>query len=257
MYGRRDMSNADEESGETFEAEIDVEALLAHSEERNENPHDQAPGLDVPPEDEEPPPPEEPPLPDDAPAAGGPAAGHAGQPIAATCRRRFTAVHNSGRRPVSAITHIVIHSTEGDTAAGAATWFANPESAGSAHLVVDDRECYRTLDDTRIPFGAPGTNTNGFHIEHAGHAKLWNRQKWMSHEQTLRRGAFKAAFHAVKFGVPLKILSANDLRHGRSGFVTHATVSEAFHGSHTDPGPGFPLDHYMELVRRFAREITS
>jgi hypothetical protein len=151
----------------------------------------------------------------------------------------------------------VIHSTEGDTAAGAAAWFANPESAGSAHVVVDGGECYRTLDDTRIPFGAPGTNINGFHIEHAGHAD-WKRQKWMSHEETLRRGAFKAAFHAVKFGVPLRLLTANDLRHGRSGFVTHATVSEAFTpGGHTDPGHGFPLDHYMELVRRFADQMQD
>jgi hypothetical protein len=87
--------------------------------------------------------------------------------------------------------------------------------------------------------------------------KWWNRQTWLSHEQTLRRGAFKAAFHAVKFGIPLKLLSASDLSHGRSGFVTHATVSEVFHGDHTDPGDGFPLDHYMELVKQFAQDIQT
>ena len=80
----------------------------------------------------------------------------------------------------------------------------------------------------------------------------------MSHEQTLRRGAFKAAFHAVKFGIPLKLLTANDLRHGRSGFVTHATVSKVFTpGGHTDPGDGFPLNHYMQLVKQFANEIQT
>jgi hypothetical protein len=238
------------------ETVIDVEALLAQPEEQKEDDHYRPPDLEVSlEEDEEPLPPADADLAADL-AVGGPAAAHAGQPFAATCRRRFTAVHNSGTRPLSAITHIVLHSTEGDTAAGAASWFANPASGGSAQLVVDDRECYRTLDDTRIPWGAPGANKDGFHIEHAGHAS-WSRQKWMSHEQTLRRGAFKAAFHAVKFGIPLRLLSASDLSHGRSGLVTHATVSQVFHGDHTDPGGGFPLDHYMQLVKQFADQIQT
>jgi hypothetical protein len=222
--------------------DLDVEAVLARPEEQKENPHDHAPGVEAPAEEPE------------AEGAGGPAAAHTGQPLAAMCSRRFDAAHDSGSRSLSAITLIVIHSTEGDTAAGAATWFANRDSKGSAQLVVDDRECYRTLDNNRIPWGAPGANTDGFHIEHAGFAR-WDRAKWMTHEETLRRGAFKAALHALKFGIPLTLLTANDLRRGRSGFVTHATVSEVFHGDHTDPGHGFPLDHYMELVRRFAADM--
>jgi hypothetical protein len=222
--------------------EIDVDAVVARPEEQHVNDHSQGPPLEgelLEGED-----------------ASLTAAVAPGQPIAATCRRTFRAVHNSGSRPLSHITHIVIHSTEGDTAAGAAAFFANPQSGGSAHLVVDDRECFRTLDNELIPFGAPGTNRDGFHIEHAGHAS-WDRQKWMTHEQTLRRGAFKAALHAKKFNIPLKLLNADDLRHGRSGFVTHATVTSVFPGNqgHTDPGPGFPLDHYMDLVKQFAAEM--
>jgi hypothetical protein len=229
--------------------EIDVEAVLEEPAEQKENQHDQPPDYEPPPDEaEEPPPPPE--------GGGGPAAGHSSQPIAATCSHRFTAVHHDGNRPVSSIDLVVIHSTEGPTAAGGASWFADNDSKGSAHLVVDDAICYRTLEDAVIPWGAPGANTRGFHIEHAG-LSAWNRQKWLSHEQTLRRGAFKAAFHAVKFGIPIKLLSANDLRHGRSGFVTHNTVSEVFHGDHTDPGPGFPLDHFMQLVKSFADDMQD
>jgi hypothetical protein len=238
------------DTGQTQEeaaVEIDVDAFVARPEEQKVNDHRQPPypegaspgEAEIAPQDE-------------LTAAVAPA-----QPVAAACRRNFTAVHHSpGSRALSEITHIVIHSTEGDTAAGGAAWFADPQSAGSAHLVVDDRECFRTLDNEMIPWGAPGTNRNGFHIEHAGHAS-WNRQMWMNHEQTLRRGAFKAAQHAKKFNVPLRWLSADDLRHGRSGFVTHATVTSVFPGNmgHTDPGPGFPLDHYMDLVKQFAAEM--
>lgn len=228
---------ADEENGN---GEVDVDAKLSDPAEQKENAHNPEPEAEAPPAG-----PEE---------VGAPDAGP--QAPSAICSRRFTAAHSSGTRPESAITLIVIHSTEGDTAAGAASWFANPESAGSAHLVVDDRECFRTLENTVIPWGAKGANTNGFHIEHAGFAR-WERQKWMSHEGTLRRGAFKAALHARRFGIPLRLLSADDLRRGRSGFVTHVTVTQVFGGTHTDPGEGFPLDRYMDLVKRFAVEMDT
>ena len=144
------------------------------------------------------------------------------QPIPATCKRDFAAVHHSGTRQLSDISLVVIHSTESNSARSSAEWFANPNSNGSAHILVDDRECYRTLDNTVIPWGAPGANTRGFHIEHAGWAH-WSTQDWLSHEQTLRRGAYKAALHAGRFHIPLRWLAVDDLRHGRAGFVTHAT----------------------------------
>jgi hypothetical protein len=224
----------------TGDEPIDIEAVLAQPAEQKENQHDEDPALDLPP--------------DDGDESGG-AGGTTDQPLDAACSRRFTAVHTSGTRPLSAIKLIVIHSTEGDTAAGAARWWTNPDSKGSGHLVVDDHECYRALGNEVIPWGAPGANTNGFHLEHAGFA-AWHRDKWLQHEQTIRRGAFKVAVHAQKFGVPIRLLSADDLRRGRGGIVTHVTVSEVFHGDHTDPGSGFPLDVFMGFVEEFAQQLS-
>ena len=229
------MSNVQPPAGPELEVEFDLEALLASPAEEHGTDHSTAPG------DEE--------------AAETEAAA---QPLEALCKRDFDAQRTQGSRAVSQIRLIIIHSTESHSARSSANWFANPDSKGSAHILVDDNECYRTLDDTVIPWGAPGANTHGFHVEHTGFAK-WDRAKWMSHEQTLRRGAFKSAFHAVKFGIPIRLLNVADLKNGRSGFTTHAIVSK-FHppkkgGGHTDPGAGFPLDHYMELVEQFAAEI--
>jgi hypothetical protein len=224
------------------EEEFDLDALLASPAEEHGTDHSTAP------EDEE--------ADATAPDAAGPAAAAQPQAFEALCLRDFKAFRTQGTRAASQIRLIIIHSTEGHSARSSANWFANPRSEGSAHILVDDNECYRTLDDTVIPWGAPGANTRGFHIEHSGFAK-WDRAKWMSHEQTLRRGAFKSAFHAIKFGIPIRLLNADDLKRGRSGFATRATVTK-FHpskGRHTDPGPGFPLDFYMELVKEFAAEI--
>jgi len=179
-------------------------------------------------------------------------------PIKSDCLRDFHAIHSSGTRALSQIRLVVIHSTESNSARSSAEWFTNPKSGGSAHIVVDDFACYRTLDNDTIPWGAPGANTNGFHVEHTGWAKKWARADWMRHENTLRRGAFKSALHAVRFGIPVKVLTASDLRRGRAGFVTHATVTEFYpsEGNHTDPGPGFPLDHYMALVQQYVNELN-
>ena len=51
--------------------------------------------------------------------------------LTANCDTTYTAKHHSGKRPLASIKWIVMHSTEGDTALGAAVWFANPRSAGS------------------------------------------------------------------------------------------------------------------------------
>jgi hypothetical protein len=175
-------------------------------------------------------------------------------PIEAACSREFQAVRNSGTRDVSEIRLIVLHCTQSDSARSSAMWFANRASQGSAHLVVDDRECYRTLDNTAIPWGAPGANRIGWHIEHAGFVQ-WSKQEWRSHEQMLKRGAFKCGAHAKRFNIPIKMLTIAELRSGRRGFVTHAQCTEVFGGSHSDPMPNFPLEHYLQLAREFAEDI--
>ena len=179
------------------------------------------------------------------------------QPIAANCLTTFTAAHHSGYRPLSAINLIVMHSTEGSTAIGAAIWFRNPLSKGSAHLVVDDIACFRCLKDDQIPWGAKGANYNGFHIEQAGFAK-WSSYVWSkTHRKTLNRAAFKAALHCKRYGVSARFLTAANLKAGmRNGVTTHAECTKAFGGNHTDPGTGWPRALFMSLVRASLAVIT-
>src|SRR3972149_4306473 len=80
------------------------------------------------------------------------------------------AVHDSGPRKASSIRLVVLHSAEGTTAAGVASFFAGSAQA-STQLAVDDRECWRMLPDLVIPWGAPGANSDGLHVEICGFAK--------------------------------------------------------------------------------------
>ncbi len=175
---------------------------------------------------------------------------------AVRCKRR-RAKHDSGPRKASAIRHVVIHSTEGGTAAGVAAFFASTARA-STQLVVDELECYRCVPDLVIPWGAPGVNTTGLHVEHCGFAR-WTRRMWLAHDATLRRSAAKAALWSWTFGIPRRWLTVGELRAGKPGFCRHSDASRAFppEDPHSDPGPGFPRDLYLDLVDQYYAEIRS
>lgn len=180
--------------------------------------------------------------------------------IGASCRTTYTAYHKSGSRPVKDIIWIVLHSTEGGTSAGnIARYFQSPKSGGSAHLVIDDNACYRCLRNTDIPWGAPGANEQGFHIEQVAYA-AWTQKQWLAHEHMLERVAFKMAYHAHLFSIPLRFVDAAGLKRGVKGVTTHAEVSKAFPnnvGNHHDPGTGYPMGYVLALAKKYLAEIKA
>lgn len=170
------------------------------------------------------------------------------------CDMSIQAVHHGGTRDMSKIRLIVLHDTEGSTARGAAGWFANDASKGSAHYVVDDSECYHPLDDSLVPWGSKGdeTNRDGIHIEQAG-LWTWTREQWLAHRATIEKAAAIAQNKARAYNVPLKFLTAADLKaqgENARGVTSHVEITRAFVvDDHVDPGPGYPIDLFMALVQ--------
>ena len=105
---------------------------------------------------------------------------------------------------------------------------------------------------TRTSAGTlPGANHDGIGIEHAGRAKQTGRD-WSDAYSTamLDRSAGLVADLCRKYAIPVTWLYAADLQAGKRGITTHKAVSDAFkRGSHWDPGPGFPVERYLALVR--------
>jgi hypothetical protein len=175
--------------------------------------------------------------------------------ISDTCKTNYRAAHDSGTRKTSDIKYVVIHATEGATAAGAASWFQNQASGGSANLVVDDKECYKTVPDTVTPWGAPPLNASGFHIEQAGYSG-WSKVKWMLHLNTIRRCAYKTAQRCKEYNIPLQWLSVADLKAGKKGITSHNNVSLAFgQSNHTDPGTAYPYSTFLWLVKYYHKSL--
>lgn len=177
------------------------------------------------------------------------------QPIKAKCSTKYKAVHESGTRNHNPI-WIIVHCTEGDTAQGAAAYFTQEGSGGSAHLCVDDQECYRTLNDNQVPWAAPGANEKGYHIEQAGYAR-WNVVTWMRHRKTIQRAAYKAALRCHRFHIPAVWLDPDGLRHNLAGISSHANCTIAFGPAdgHTDPGKGWPRRYFMRQLRNYLKEM--
>ena len=185
-------------------------------------------------------------------------AGVMSDPTKADCHTTYTAVHHSGLRPLTDIWWIVMHDTEGGTAESVARYFTEPAAGGSTQLVVDDDHCYRTLANNMVPWGAPGANQNGFHIEQCGYAS-WTSAEWRTHQRMLERGAFKAAYHCHLFKLPVVFVNAAGLLAHKKGITTHAECTKAFGpaGGHTDPGPGWPRLVFMGLVKTYYDDLVA
>lgn len=148
---------------------------------------------------------------------------------------------------------IVLHSTEGPTAAGAAAYLKNRPD-GSAHVVVDNHDTFVCQVPTKTTCGAGGFNSDVYHIEQAGYA-AWSRGRWVRNILTVRRAAYRAARISARYNVPLRWLSPEDIRRGRKGITTHAnvTASGVATTTHTDPGKHYPRRTFMALARRYRR----
>lgn len=177
-------------------------------------------------------------------------------PINANCIRTERAIHHSGLRPLTVIDLQVIHDEESMSALAAASWFHNPESAGSAQLCIDEYTCYRTLPDNYIPWAAPGANYHGLHYEQAGYAR-WTNSTWRSaHLGTIKRTAYKMANDSRKYGIAIRWLDASALRRGiRNGQTSHAECTKAFGGTHTDPGKGYPRQLLMSWLVYYRQQL--
>jgi len=150
---------------------------------------------------------------------------------------------------------VVIHTAETELAPGVAhavaAWFAGPEAPrASAHYVVDPGEVVQCVHERDIAWAAPGANTDGIQIELAGRA-AFGVFEWASSEAQamLERLATLVGGICARRHIPVRRLSAKELKTGARGLCGHVDVSKAWgKSSHWDPGPLFPWDRLMDLV---------
>lgn len=173
------------------------------------------------------------------------------------------------------IKRVVIHSAVMPCEPGRARQLADMNrrgtGGGSWHYAVDPRETVQCSYDSVICWHAP-PNANSIGIEMAdwpdpmpapeGTAR-WKRLRlhwrWagVRHQRMLNRTARLTAELCLAYDLPIRYLTAEDLRAGKRGITTHANVSKAWgQSTHWDPGY-WPRYAFMALVRKHARAIRA
>lgn len=172
----------------------------------------------------------------------------------------YRAVHSSGSVPKSAKKLIVIHDMEVDaplTAAEAVgSYFSRGSSGGSTQYGIDNNSIQQYLPPTAVPWGAPYCNTQGIHIEQMGKAG-WSTEKWKKYAAgTIDRCAWLVAKLSIDFNIPIDHLTLAELRAGKRGVVTHYDCTKVFGGSHTDPGPNYPLKMMLDKAKEYKKAMS-
>ena len=154
---------------------------------------------------------------------------------------------------------VVMHTMEiaerKDAAEICARWFASPVSRVSAHYCVDADSIVQCVREKDIAWHARGGNTSSIGVELAGFARQ-TRKDWADaySNAVLGRAATLVADVCRRRAIPVRWLVADDLTAGRHGITGHAEVSRAYRKSdHWDPGPAFPVERFLGLVRAAGR----
>jgi N-acetyl-anhydromuramyl-L-alanine amidase AmpD len=159
--------------------------------------------------------------------------------------------HTSG--PNGPVTRIVIHATVSPCKVGGArqvaAYFQTPGAGGLAHYVVDPSEVVQCASEDVATWHAP-PNRGSIGIELCDPQKgLPARWADKNHVAMLTLAAQLVADLCKRHNVPPFFVDGPGLLAGKHGITTHHEVVQAWHKStHTDPGPGFPMGRFIDLV---------
>jgi hypothetical protein len=169
----------------------------------------------------------------------------------------FVEARHYGRTPRAVIDLIVLHCMESPeastTAERCAVYFATTDTIASAHYCVDADSVVQCVPDHCVAYAAPGANHNGLQIELAGYARQ-SRAEWLDAfgaRMLWLTAQLVARKHRERPNIPIVYRPAKELLRTKrpTGITTHHEVSLAYERSnHHDPGPGFPMDYFIEQV---------
>lgn len=159
-----------------------------------------------------------------------------------------------GPRSTSKIQAIFIHTTEsplGTPCENVANYQLSARN-GSYHYLADQAgRLLRENTDDWIAWGTGNRgNDVGLHLSFVNYAKC-SRTEWLSNLKMLDAGAWQVARWCKAYGIPARAITPTDLRNGVKGISTHDGARRAWGVTdHTDPGPGFPMDIFVNLVKK-------
>lgn len=160
------------------------------------------------------------------------------------------------------IVALAFHDTEsGGSARDVANYFARQSTGASTTGVFDDNESIGCVEYGMTAWHTGHGDPWNFRIEgneHVAYAS-WSREEWLKHSKMLNKSAKHYAKRCLELGIPIRKIDGTQLRRAvlsgdpsQGGICGHKDISDATDGGHYDPGPNFPWDIYMNLVKSYA-----
>lgn len=158
---------------------------------------------------------------------------------------------------------IAVHSTEStdvdkswDDLHGVRNWFNNPAAQASSHLGIDgDGHVEKWVKDGNKAWTILELNSATLNIEFVGRAAQ-PRDEW--ERDQIHAGAMWAAWWGIKHDIPARRGRLERINNFpvvvRKGIIKHKDLTDIGFGSHTDPGPKFPMDRFIELTQRYRKD---
>jgi hypothetical protein len=109
------------------------------------------------------------------------------------------------------------------------------------------------VPEEHVAWAAPGLNHNGIQLEHAGYARQ-TLAEWSDpfSLRMLARSAKLSAAICKRWGIPPVFVDAEGLLRSERGITTHYQVTKGpgkGRTTHVDPGKGFPVSTYLDMVK--------
>jgi len=166
---------------------------------------------------------------------------------------------NFTRANRTTVDNVVIHTIEiveaSYSADRTAAWGASGARAPRAswHYALDDDSTILCVPEEHVAWAAPGLNRRGIQLEHAGFARQ-SADEWFDpfSRRMLARSAKITAAICTRWNIPTVFVDAAGLLRGERGITTHYQVTRGpgkGRTNHTDPGRGFPMSTYLDMVR--------
>jgi len=151
---------------------------------------------------------------------------------------------DGGIRPITQV--VVMHATDNTASDESEAAYAErrPDHT-SAHFYSDEDSIIQALDTSHIAYGC-FYHGNRISIQF----EMTGRSNQIS-DATMRQVAPIVARVCRDYGIPIRKVSASDVRGGVKGISGHADITYAFpedSGTHTDPGLNFPWTTFIGYV---------
>lgn len=180
--------------------------------------------------------------------------------------------NTSGKRSLANLLWIIVHTDEsaydyaakrirdlGWSAKRLAEYQQSP-SAGGSYTGAGDRDglTCRIAEDGSVTWSTGNLgNSLGINFCFAGSTAHYTRAQWLERMTQLRAGARVVAYWAAKYGIPVRKLQPGDMKARRKGIGGHDDARELGSTTHWDPGPGFPWDVFLDLVKKAGKTMDD